>query len=83
MVKADYERALLALADIDCVVMDNNLRKIENDFPANKGALLPIKAVADYLGVTVKALTCDKNFPIKKISGRNYVSRIALARYLV
>lgn len=83
MNKADYERTLLAIADIDSVVVDNNLKKLENVFPSHRGALLPIKSVADWLGVTVKALSADKEFPLKKISGRYYVSRIGLARWMV
>lgn len=83
MLAKDYDKMLLAIADIDSVVVDNNLKKLENVFPSHRGALLPIKSVADWLGVTVKVLKEDKEFPLKKISDRYYVSRIGLARWLV
>ena len=82
MVKADYERHLLSLSQLDAMVLDNGLKRLEGDFPTHQGALIPIKAVADWLGVTVKALTSDEDFPLKKISGRYYVSRIGLARWI-
>lgn len=82
MIAKDYDKMLLAIADIDSVVVDNNLKKLENVFPSHRGALLPIKSVADWLGVTVKALMSDEDFPTKKISGRYYVSRIGLARWI-
>ncbi len=83
MIAKDYDKMLLAIADIDSVVVDNNLKKLENVFPSHRGALLPIKSVADWLGVTVKVLKEDKGFPLRKISGRYYVPRIGLARWMV
>ena len=83
MIAKDYDKMLLAIADIDSVVLDNNLKKLDNVFPSHRGALLPIKSVADWLGVTVKVLKEDKEFPLKKISDRYYVPRIGLARWLV
>lgn len=62
---------------------DRRLEAEENIRQAMPGGeLLPVKAVAEFLGVTVKALRSDKKFPIKQVGGRYYVPRRDLVRWI-
>lgn len=44
--------------------------------------LIPIKQAAEKLGFDEKAAKADKRFPIKKVGGRYYVPKVALAKFL-
>ena len=44
--------------------------------------LTPIKQAAEKLGFDEKAAKADKRFPIKKVGGRYYVPKVALAKFL-
>lgn len=61
-------------------IFDENLRKIYDTF--GRVELIPLKKVAEFLGVYDRSLLSDKNFPVKKILSRHYVSAVALANWL-
>ncbi len=63
-------------------------RKLEIEAELDKriprGCLMVrITDVADILGVPIKSLRSDKDFPVKKVGGRYYVGRNDLLRWLV
>lgn len=61
-------------------IFEENLKKIYETF--GREQLIPVKKVADYLGVYDRSLLEDKSFPTKKIMSRHYVGAVALARWL-
>lgn len=56
------------------------LEQITNHF--GDVALIPVKAVAEYLGKNEQRLRQVKDFPYKKIGGRYFITPTALARWL-
>lgn len=44
--------------------------------------LLPIRAVASFLGVDYRTLLCDKTLEKKRVGNRTVISVVALARWL-
>ena len=57
----------------------DNLERISSRFTSE---LIPYMEVVQFLGTTRKQLDHDKTFPKKKISGRYYVTIVALAKWL-
>lgn len=56
-----------------------NLERLSQHFTTE---LVPYMEICAFLGATRKQLNRDKTFPLKKISGRYYVSLVALAKWL-
>ena len=59
----------------------DNLVRISEQFP-DHNELIPLKPVGAWLGVHPERLKADPDFPIKKITGRYFVSVVGLARWL-
>ena len=57
----------------------DNLERIAARFNAE---MIPVREVADFLGIGLKNLNNDDTFPQKKVGGRWYVTAVALARWM-
>jgi len=58
----------------------DNLERVSSRFGDRE--LIPIKDVAEFLGVKADRLRESRDFPAKKFEGRYYVTQVALARWL-
>lgn len=58
----------------------DNLQRITEKFGGVE--LIPIKQAAEYLGVGERLLKESRDFPLKKVGGRYYVTAVALARWM-
>ena len=65
---------------MDNATYEKNLEEIYNKF--GRVALIPLLAVAEFVGLNYRTLLKDKKFPVKKVSRKYYVNSMALARYL-
>lgn len=65
---------------MDATIYEKNLENIYATF--GRVALVPLLAVAEFVGMNWRTLRDDKKFPVKKIGGRYYVASVALARWL-
>lgn len=81
--KKDFRGNLIQIAtEIAADVVDGNLNVIAKAFPNDPGAMIPLKAASEYLGISERTLKGLQDFPVKKIGGRYFVSRVALARWM-
>lgn len=58
----------------------DNLDGIRKRF--NDTELIPLRRAAEFLGVDYRCLQGSKDFPIKRIGGRYYITAVALARWM-
>ena len=58
----------------------DNLERVLSVF--GDGECIPLKKAAAWLGIEDYNLKKDRNFPLKQIGGRYYVTAVGLARYL-
>jgi len=61
--------------------VDANLKLIFQKF-GREQLLIPLRKAAEYIGCHHETLMNAKDFPIKKVCGRYYVSAVNLARWL-
>lgn len=61
-------------------MLHENLSRIVAVFPNKE--LIPLKEVADWLGMNQRLLQNLKGFPVKKIQQRYYVTAVGLAKWL-
>ena len=57
----------------------DNLERVCERF---KSEMIPLKDAADFIGCDVRTLQSDRDFPVKKLGRKYYVSSVALARWL-
>ena len=58
----------------------DNLERINDRF--GDAELIPIQEVGKFLGCCYRTLQNQKDFPIKKVGNRVYVTKVGLARWL-
>ena len=58
----------------------DNLDRVVTAFPGRE--LIPLKDVADWMGMNQRLLQKLSGFPVKKIQQRYYVPAVGLARWL-
>lgn len=80
--KIDFRANLMSIAREAAGAVDENLEKVEKAFPTDGGVMIPLKEASRFLGISERTLKELKDFPIKKVGGRYYVTRVALARWM-
>ena len=55
------------------------IERLDREFDVE---LIPVKRVAEYLGVSIWSIRQDKNLKLTKVGGKYFVSKIELAHHL-